>query len=364
MNNLILASKDDITVDAMNTILRNKLRGDSVKDLRVNTLGTGQMSEAYRVSLNYLNSSTLQLPNSLVVKVQSEDESSRRIGKAGFYLREIRFYQEYSSRLAGIVPDCLYSEIDEDTQSFTLVLQDMAPSQQGDQLKGCTIEEAKSVIKSLAKTHALTWGDSSLDNLYWLADTTAGRTKDWIYNLDKNLFSSRWNQFRTRFKEKLSDDHLLIGNQLADNFDRYLFGTDTEKCLVHGDLRSDNLLFENRNGSTVATIVDWQVAGYAPGAKDLAYFLGTSLTTELRRANEEELLKLYLDTLVANDISNYSTEKLRADYRFYSFSGFVMAVAASMEVEQTERGDEMFMKMFSLPCELIRDSNALALLEC
>lgn len=363
MNNLVLESKNDITIDAMEKIVQGTFGYHAIENISVNALGTGQMSEAYRVTLDYENNSGQQLPSTFVVKIQSDNESSRQIGKAGFYLREVKFYQSYSEHLNGIVPKCYYAAIDDTSQSFTLVLEDMSPAEQGDQLQGCNLEEAKVVITSLAKVHALTWGDSKLDNLYWLADTSASRSKEWIYNLNGNLFKTRWEQFCVRFNGKLNDDDFLIGKQLVQNFDRYMTGTTSEMCLAHGDLRSDNLLFYTTNELTKATIVDWQVAGLAPGAKDLAYFMGTSLPTELRRKHEEQLLQLYLTTLKSLGISNYSLDQLHNDYRFYSFSGFVMAVAASMEVEQTERGDDMFMKMLSLPCELIRDSNALTLLQ-
>lgn len=363
MKNIIIESKIDITTDSLNTIFHGKLGRNSISRIEVNNLGTGQMSEAYRVELEYSKSNTDNLPCSVIIKVQSEDESSRRIGRSGFYLREIKFYQEYSERLQGIVPKCFYAEIDEITQCFTLVLQDMKPSQQGDQLTGCTLAEANSIIEAMARAHSVTWGDLSLDNHYWLADTTSSKNKDWIYNLNKDLFADRWKQFCTRFNDKLNADDIIIGDKLTDNFEKYLNGTKSEKCLVHGDLRSDNLLFNDQNESTTTTVVDWQVVGYAPGAKDLAYFLGTSIPTEIRQKNEDKFLELYLSILQANGVSGYTIDQLRLDYRFFSFSGFVMAVAASMEVEQTERGDEMFMKMFSLPCQLIRDSDALSLLK-
>ena len=59
-------------------------------------------------------------------------------------------------------------------------------------------------------------------------------------------------------------------------------------AVLHGDYRLDNLLFDPDGADVVA--VDWQTLAVGPPARDLAYFLGTSLTVDDRRAAERELV--------------------------------------------------------------------------
>jgi hypothetical protein len=50
------------------------------------------------------------------------------------------------------------------------------------------------------------------------------------------------------------------------------------------------------------------------------------------------------------------------EYRFYAFSGFLMAILASMNVERTPRGDEMFAVMAERPAWQVLALDSLSLL--
>ena len=67
---------------------------------------------------------------------------------------------------------------------------------------------------------------------------------------------------------------------------------------------------------------------------------------------------LYHDALRARAVDGFSWERCWRDYRRYAFSGFLMAVAASMMVVQTDRGDEMFLTMARRHGEQILDLEA------
>ena len=112
--------------------------------------------------------------------------------------------------------------------------------------------------------------------------------------------------------------------------------------LVQGDLRLDNILFDDE--SNAAILLDWQTASIGLPLNDIAYCISTSFADPQERATfEESLVKEYYDQLGVNNI--YSYEDAWNDYRRGSFVGFLMAVMSSMIVERTERGDEMFAVM-------------------
>ena len=62
--------------------------------------------------------------------------------------------------------------------------------------------------------------------------------------------------------------------------------------ITHGDYRLDNLMFPPAGPGVAA--VDWQTTSAGPPLRDLAYFLGNSLTPDLRRAHESDLVDSYL----------------------------------------------------------------------
>ena len=115
--------------------------------------------------------------------------------------------------------------------------------------------------------------------------------------------------------------------------------------MQHGDYRLDNMLFGTAEGGYPLAVVDWQTVVWGPPLADASYFLGAGLTPDDRRQHERALLRLYYDAVCARGISGFSWERCWKEYRRYAYSGFLMAVAASMLVVQTERGDEMFMAM-------------------
>ena len=68
---------------------------------------------------------------------------------------------------------------------------------------------------------------------------------------------------------------------------------------------------------------------------------------EDRRTNEEALIREYHRGLLAAGVDGYDWNTCWDDYRRYSFGGLIMAIAASVLVERTDRGDDMFMAMAS-----------------
>jgi hypothetical protein len=92
-------------------------------------------------------------------------------------------------------------------------------------------------------------------------------------------------------------------------------------------------------------VVDFQTAGHGYGAGDVAYFLGGSLPLEVRRSEEERLVRAWWEALVAGGVSDYGWDACWRDYRHRTYGGVVMAVVASQVVVQTDRGDDMFIAM-------------------
>src|SRR5690242_10921007 len=125
--------------------------GIPVTEFTFDRIGTGQMSECYRVELTASDAG----PSSVVLKVAATDPASRQTGLAlGLYEREVRFYTDIAPNLGGgPVAACYSAGFDPETGAFHLLLGDAAPAVVGDELRGATIEQATLALAELARLH-------------------------------------------------------------------------------------------------------------------------------------------------------------------------------------------------------------------
>jgi hypothetical protein len=301
-------------------------------------IGTGQTAHSERFVLTLADN-----PNglSLVGKFPSPDPTSKATGHShGAYRREVYFYQQLAASVAVNVPTLIYADINPENSDFVLLLEDAAPAVQGDQLVGCDAQAAAAVLEQAAALHAPRWGDASLAG-YEFLNGAAGSQR-----LEQELIEALWQKFLARYAQRLPTEIIDVGATLVAGWLSYSQPYKGPTTLIHGDFRLDNLLFNRPAKDLVAvTVVDWQTVGLGCAAHDVAYFLGSSFLPEVRRELERDLLQQYLSELQRRGVADYTYEQLWFDYRRYAYAGYFMAVIASILVEQTPRGDDMFMLM-------------------
>ncbi len=304
-------------------------------------LGTGQMCDSWRVELAY--DGPTDAPSTLVAKLPAADPTSRATAvNLRSYEKEVRFYQELAGTLPIATPAVHHAAIALGTPSFVLLLEDLAPARVGDQLEGTTPAVAEAAVRELVRLHAPRWGDPTLLDLEWLAgDPAANRAFLGM------LLPGVWAGFTDRYGADLEPHVVEVGERLfsADGLAAYLAPTDAPLTVVHGDYRLDNLLIGADD--SIRGVVDWQTCTVGPGLADVAYFVGAGLLPEVRRTVEEDLVRAYHDDLLAAGVTGYGWDACWEEHRRGTFAGLVMAVAASMLVERTERGDRMFLAMAS-----------------
>ncbi len=323
-----------------------------VDTFAVERIGTGQMSECYRVALTYADGSG---PASVVLKVAASDPMSRQTGHAlGLYEREVRFYADIAPRLGGPIAQCFHASYQPESGVFTLLLDDAAPAEVGDEIRGAAVEDAAMALRQLGRLHAPLMGSPALADAAWL-----NRESPMSQAVISQLFAG----FAERYGEQISPEQRLVCQRLVDSFDAYLAeeaGPDRIKGLVHGDYRLDNRLFGRPGSLRDLTGVDWQTVTWGPAVTDVAYFLGCALPVEDRRRHYEDLLAAYHDGLGATPLM--TLEQVREGVRRQSFFGVMMAIVSSMLVERTERGDRMFLTMLDRHTSHVLDTGALDLL--
>ena len=332
--------------------------GVPVADVAQQPVGTGQMSDSIRLELTFDGPVPDGAPSSLIAKLPAADPTSRATGLSlRNYEIEVRFYQELAPTLPIRTPRAHYADIDVATGSFVLLLEDMRPCRQGDQLAGCGLEEATVAVDELVKLHAPRWDDPTLAAIDWLhRDPEAGRA------MMGQMLPMLWAGFLDRYDDRLGPEVLEVGGALFGSIDAYVGDRSQPLTVVHGDYRLDNVLFGSAAGGAGIAVVDWQTCGHGWAMSDVAYFIGAGLLPELRREVEGDLVRRYHEGLVAAGVSGYPFDRCWGGHRLGTFAGLIVAVAASMLVERTERGDAMFMVMAHRHAQHALDLDAVALL--
>jgi hypothetical protein len=316
--------------------------GARVASFERDFVGTGQMGRNVRFRMEWQGDSA-GAPSALVGKFPSDNMTSRGTGAAqGAYRKEICFYQQVADSVDIRTPHCWLAAIDDNDADFVLLMEDVADAVQGDQIAGCGVDEAALALEELAKLHAPRWADPTLADLDFLQGAGADGAK-----LLQVIYTTVWPGFAQRYAERLAPEVVELGKRLGPRLEAWSGQFDSPLTVTHGDYRLDNMLFGRGEGATPLVVVDWQTVAHGVGAGDAAYFLGAGLHTELRREVEPLLLRGYWEQLQARGVSDYPFDRCWEDYRRSTFGGVIMAVVASMIVEQTERGDEMFIAMMS-----------------
>lgn len=333
---------EQVTAPWLTDVLRRAgvLPAGTVVDLDREVVGTGQMADSFRLVPRY-DRDRPEAPSSVVGKFTAADETSRSTGIAMRTSEvEVRFYQQVASTVDVRTPRCYHADVDPATAEFVLVLEDMAPARAGDQVAGCSIDDAALALTELAALHAPRWGDPGLEKLGWLHRRTT-ETND----LGAQLLPVLFDGFATRYGDILEESVLDVGRRLMPGIASYLHHQPRPWTVQHADYRLDNLLFGTADGGVPLAVVDWQTVILGPGVADVSYFLGAGPSVDDRRRHEETLVREYHEALVAGGVDDYSFDECFSDYRRYAYAGYLMAVGASMMVERTARGDEMFLAM-------------------
>lgn len=346
---------DDVTPEWVTAVLTAAGATDdgTVVGVEARSVGTGQVGDSVRFTLTWDEADAG--PATVVGKFPTEDETSRATATAvRTYEVETRFYQQLRSRVDIAAPVPYYAQIDLETHEFAIVMNDLAPAEQGDQIAGCTPDEAALAVEEVAKLHAPLWGDATLAGLDWMNRNTPEGLR--------GLVDMVWPGFLERYDGRLDGEVVAAGSVLVERLEAYLSHQPEHLTAVHGDFRLDNMLFDPTPGGVPLTTVDWQTVSHGPGVQDVSYFLGTGLEPGLRAEVEQDLVKEYLATLRAGGVKDLSFEGCWDQYRRYAFAGFVMAMISSMIVGQTDRGDEMFMAMANRSGRMALDLDTLSML--
>ena len=342
-----------MTPEALTDSWLSSVLGTDVRVAGTSRIGDGLVGMNIRLTLD----SDGSVPRSLIAKLPSPDPISRATGTAlRNYEREVCFYLEIAPTVDIRVPRCYHAEWSRETGDFVLLMEDLAPAEQGNQVSGCDRDRARTAVLELAKLHGPRWDDAALADIEWLGRRAPG---------DAEQLAMLWAMFMPSFMNiyagYLSADSAEVVQRFGQQIAGWVEGRAAATTVTHGDYRLDNLMFAGDSGGPAIAAVDWQTPGHGVGITDVSYFLGAGVMPELRRQIEREMVDEYGQALAAYGVA-VDSDVLWHQYRRDAYAGVVMAVIASQIVGSNHRSEAMFAAMASRHLQHVLDLGSESLL--
>ena len=330
--------REPMDPDLINSAWLSEVLGAPVTITADKRIGDGLVGMNMRYSLQVPEGSGL--PTSVIAKLPSPDPTSRATGIAlRNYEREVKFYRDIAPTVDIRVAHCYHGEWHESDGDFVLVLEDLAPCEQGNQITGCSADLARRSVVELARLHGPRWGDTALNDIEFLSR----RSPD-----DAVRLQALWGMFLPGFFATYSPYLETEGVELIERFGvripDWVEGRDLPTTVTHGDYRLDNLMFESPNGGYPVATVDWQTPGQGPATADVSYFMGAGPLPEVRREIERVVIDEYLGALDGYGVA-VGHDEFWHHYCRDAYGGIIMSVVASQIVGSSDRSEAMFAAM-------------------
>jgi hypothetical protein len=215
-------------------------------------------------------------------------------------VNEVKFYQQASGELDGIVPKAWFSYAGVGAR-FLIVLDDLVaqgarPYALADR---CEIDHARGLVDAFARLHAQFWESPRFArDLSW-ARTWSTRPGNAILK----LFYSRGRRGALRLNRPEETPAVrAVAAALDNHIDAYYREFEVGPLtLLHGDSHLGNTysMPDGRSG-----LLDWQVVWQGPGLREVTYWMTAGLDPDVRRTHERELLERYLEGLRAGGVAD------------------------------------------------------------
>ena len=302
--------------------------------------GIGLMGALLRCRLSYCEEDP-SVPRSVIVKLASPIPKSHRTGRLlKVYQREYEYYSRIASSAPIRSPHLFYGDFDRRRQRLALVQEDLDGMDTADQVQGASATQALTAVRNIARMHGHFWNRTERPPLVGAFDTT----RSGIVRMARLAYLANLPATLRNFEHLLPD----WAPTLAESFGARLpsFGDDIaagSRTFVHGDFRLDNMFFGADGDDDGFAAIDWQASGIGSGLYDVAYFLGGSVPTEIRREIEREALEEYHHIIRSMGIKDFTFDECWRRYRQSTLGLFLILVIVGGGLELgDQRGRILF----------------------
>ena len=318
--------------------------------------GVGFMGEIGALDVTYENAP--DAPARVIAKFPTQNpDIAAMMRPTRVFEREHRFYASLASETPVRTPDiyhivCETNDDPETPETYLLLMEDLGALTEGDQLAGVSVDQARAALTGLATHHARFWNNAGLENATFIpvVNGPLNQAGQSIYEASLPGFKQVFGEVLTPEMETLADAYTAANPGLLDKL------AAMPNTLMHFDYRADNLFFDEA-GEVV--VIDWQSISRGGGAADVGYFLSQNLSTEDRRANEDDLLRAYHDTLVSSGVAGYDFDTFFNDYRVGVMYGWIIPVFAVGSLDSSsERAMNLWRTVIDRVQTCIADHNA------
>ena len=320
----IPAGRDAVTADWMRRALVAGGAADTppIDEVAVEDIGAGVglLAEILRCRLTCRDAAA-GVPQTVIVKLPSSSPKSLRMSRLqSLYKREFDFFHRLAPHLPVRSPRLFYGDFEPRSQRFVLVLEDLGHLQSSHQLAGATADQARCAVRALARLHGRYWNDVRQPLLSGAFDTTTPTFRLLVHVLYLLFLPTTLKHFGGFFSDEMRRLAEAYGPRVADHVGE---SASHPRTFMHGDFRIDNLFFGD--GDEVA-MIDWQVSGIGCGLYDVAYFLGGSVSTEVRREIERDALAEYTDIVRSMGAQDFTFEECWRLYRSYILGRLLISI--------------------------------------
>ena len=334
-------NREAITADWMRRALIAGGAPDTppIEDVIVSDIGGGfgVAAETVRCRLVRGGGDAEAARETVVVKLPTTDPKSLRISRVqSLYKREYDYYRRLRPDAPVRSPRLFYGAWEERSRRFVLVMEDLAHMRMGDHFAGATPDEARRTIRALARLHGRYWNDVGQPLLAGILDTCGPRMRPLAQILYLAFLVPTLNNFGDFFSAGTRRTAEAYGPLVAAHIGGV--AASAPRTFIHGDCRMDNLLFGA--GAEEVALLDWQVSGLGCGLYDVAFFLGSSVTTEVRREIERDLLQEYTDIVIetaGKRAQGFTFDECWALYRSHMLGRLITAIVVCGGIDLSEK---------------------------
>jgi fructosamine-3-kinase len=342
------------TIDELDDAWLAAALGQQVSIKSSTPIPVGYATAMYRLELDGPN----EAPASVIVKLPVDGQVRQLLDGIGAYVREVTFYAELAGDVPVRVPRSYAAEIAPDSTDFVLVLEDLATLEPADQLEGLTLERAQTAVDELARFHAWSWEHQRLHGLADRFPPLDGALAAGVYGKFAQFFGMSWQSAREL--PVVADEVKEFGDRWGELLPTFVAELSTPRTIVHGELRADNLFLLPDGG---LVMIDFQTVAQHAGIVDVAYLVAQSLPVEVRRGNDEQLVRRYVDALAAVGVTDYDYERAWRQYRIALAFNLLLPGLALMQYENSDdRGKKLLVEMLRRTSDAIEATGALDLL--